>query len=262
VAVYGPSHSPFTPEAVRDAGSTGLRRSVQRIINLIDTTEPAWPSIAATLREFTEAGIEIDEQSAPMAIKLGRQRWAEIAPEGTAVAQACLAAAAASIAYYVSRGPLIKIGTTTDPATRFRDLMPDEILAVEPGGRAIEAMRHEQFLHLHASGEHFRDEPELRDHVAAIRRQYGEPDPAWPTTKTASSTRKRPWRLTAPASNDTLTGAQAEAQLGIKEVTIRGWVRRRKIQVAGWDDEGRHLFNREHLIAVRDSRWKRLDSRL
>lgn len=241
----------------------GPVRSVQRVLDLIDTTHPSWPHVAAILREFADAGVDIDEASAAIAVKLGMQRWDDGRPQPCT--QTTLASASRSIVYYIRRGSLIKIGTTVDPYTRFRDLIPDEILAVEPGGRAQEQMRHRQFQHLRAGGEYFRDEPELRDHAGRIRDTYGAPDPEWPTTdKLARRTApKTMWLLPSPKSTETMTAAEAVAELGIKDATLRGWVHRGLIQVAGRDSYmERQVFYREHLIALRDSPRKRIVQRL
>ena|ERR1700722_17507603 len=90
-------------------------------------------------------------------------------------------AGADSIVYYIRRGQVIKIGTTVDPAGRFTSLMPDEILAFEPGTAEVEKLRHRQFQHLRCQGEHFSAEPELMEHVRELRQTHGDPDPSWPT---------------------------------------------------------------------------------
>jgi hypothetical protein len=172
---------PFTPHEVV-AANVGARRSIQRILSLVDTTDYAWPRIAGALREFTEAGIELDEATVPLAIKLGKFRQQKddsielelFSPPETL-------AASGSIVYYLRRGSLIKIGTTADPHSRFRDLLPDEILAFEPGARPEESARHRQFWHLRESGEYFSDAPDLREHIDRTRLAYGAPDPSWPT---------------------------------------------------------------------------------
>jgi hypothetical protein len=233
----------------------GVRSSVRAILDLFDTTEPAWPGIAAVLQEFREADIEIDATAAGMAIKLGRQRWGS-GGDRTVLVQKTLASSAESIVYYIRRGALIKIGTTTRPHKRFGELMPDEILAIEPGGRSQESARHLQFLHLRArpAGEYFRDAPDLLDHIRDIRSTYGDPDPSWPT----SAATGKPWRLPLASSIDTLTTEEAEEQLGIKPVTIRSWVRRGRIEPAGKDHRHRVLFYREHLTRLRDSPRQRM----
>lgn len=88
---------------------------------------------------------------------------------------------AGSIVYYIRRGQAIKIGSTTNPMTRFTVLMPDEILAFEPGATTEERKRHRQFQHLRCFGEHFKPDPELLEHALDLRRIHGDPDPAWPT---------------------------------------------------------------------------------
>ena len=177
---YLHGEDPYTPEsfiAARD--NAGPRRSIQRILSLVDTTDPAWPHIAGTLRDFAEAGIGLDEVTIPMAVKLGKRRRERFdADPGIAAAQE---APAGSIVYYIRRAGLIKIGTTADPHSRFKDLLPDEILAFEPGDRVQETARHRQFWHLHESGEYFADAPDLREHISRTLSAYGPPDPAWPT---------------------------------------------------------------------------------
>lgn len=55
--------------------------------------------------------------------------------------------AAASVVYYVRTGRYIKIGYTADLRQRLYSLRldPTAVLATEPGGRQLEAQRHEQF---------------------------------------------------------------------------------------------------------------------
>lgn len=161
--------------------NAGARRSIQRILSLVDTTDPAWPHTAAALREFTEAGIELDESTIPLAVKLGALRNRKSGIELELPSMPETLAASGSIVYYIRRSDLIKIGTTADPHSRFRDLLPDEILAFEPGARPEEVMRHRQFWHLHERGEYFCDAPDLRKHIDRTRSAYGEPVPSWPT---------------------------------------------------------------------------------
>lgn len=247
MVAYDKRRNPFTPEGIRDADCTGMRRSVQRIISLVDTTDPAWPGIAAVLREFDGAGIELDETTVAMAIKIGKARWGK----GEADVQPALVTASDSIVYYVRRGALIKIGTTRHPQDRFTDLMPSEILAIEPGGYDTEAARHRQFAHLHTGygKEHFRDAPELLGHIREVRAAYGEPDPSWVTIGAG----KEHWRLPLATSIDLLTAREAEAQLGIKRSTTRSWKAKGRLSPAGTGDNHTDLFYREHLIRLRDS---------
>lgn len=75
--------------------------------------------------------------------------------------------------YYARIQRLIKIGYTIRPVKqRMAELMADELLATEPGGRELEALRHQQFQHLRYRGERFYPGPELIDHIAMIRTHY------------------------------------------------------------------------------------------
>ena len=252
MAVYGSRYNAFTPDSVQDAGSVGIRRSVQRILDLIDMTDPAWPGVVAVLREFTEAGVELDEVTVAAAVKLGRQRGTTAAQRVADASQNTLATAVGSIVYYIRRGNLIKIGTTTNPRKRFDVLMPDEILAVEPGGYSLETARHSQFDHLRMrpKGEYFRDEPELRQHIKDILAMYGEPDTSWPSTGPRPS-RAAHLPLIVEKQNDVLTAAEAEKELGVRRDTIYSWVGRKRIQPVGRNDQDLQVFNRDHLLKLR-----------
>jgi len=241
-----------------DDGSGGLRPSHQALLRLIDTTDPAWPSVAAVLREMAEADVEIDEAAAGIAAKLGgrRHRLAMVDPEATRSGrvvfhQMTLAGTSDSIVYYVRRGHLIKIGTTTNPAVRFRALLPDEILAFEPGGEDLETVRHRLFGHLWQRGEYFRIAPELLEYARQLRHLHGDPDPAWPTTATPRRPRTEQVPLPPLISHETVTVDEACSRLGLNRVTVWAWVHRGLVGPVG--RAGRHhLFYIEHLAAIRD----------
>lgn len=80
-----------------------------------------------------------------------------------------------AVVYYMRIGDVIKIGTTTNLKNRMTALMPDELLATEPGHRELETMRHRQFAHLKVRGERFRPGEDLLSHIDMIRRHYGSP---------------------------------------------------------------------------------------
>ena len=130
---YAADRDRFTPASIGDR-LCGLRPSIKAVVDLVDTTDPASQAVAAILQEFTAAGIDLDETSVTMAVKLGKRRWGTEEPS-LQHEQATLASTG-SIVYYIRRGELIKIGTTIAPQSRFADLLPDEILAIEPGGQA------------------------------------------------------------------------------------------------------------------------------
>jgi hypothetical protein len=241
-----------------DDGNGGLRPSHQALLRLADTTDPAWPSVAAVLREMADAGVEINEAAVSIAAKLGgrRHRLAMVNPQGTrrgrpAFYQMTLTGTSDSIIYYIRRGDFIKIGTTTDPARRFGALLPDEILAFEPGGEELEKMRHRLFGHLWHRGEYFRIAPELLEYARQIRHLHGDPDPAWPTTATPRPPRTARVSLPPLISHETVTVDEACRRLGLNRITVWGWVHRGLVSPVG--QAGRHhLFYIEHLAAIRD----------
>jgi len=234
-------------------GVTGLRPSHQALLQLLDMTDPAWPSIAGVLREMADADVEINEAAVKIAVKLGAHRFAATGKDQrSAYHQATLTGASSdSIVYYIRHGDTIKIGTTKMPARRFGDLMPDEILAFEPGAGRQEKLRHRQFRHLRRRGEYFRIAPELLEHIRQIRQVHGDPDPTWPTAARPQEERG-PAALPLPICRDKMTAAEAAESFGLAVQTVWAWARCGLISPAGKDDRGCRLFYAEHLIAVRD----------
>lgn len=253
MAVYRSGYNAFTPDSVQDAGITGVRPSVRRVLDLIDTSDPAWPAVAEILREYAAAGVEIDAGLIGVATQVGRKRWSS--GEGPGISQQALVSASGAIVYYIRRGDLIKIGTTVEPQKRFRSLVPDEILAVEPGGVEEERARHRQFRFLRVRGEYFRDAPELREHIQQVRDLNGDPDPSWTTTRSVSS--RGPRRLPPPRSTRTVTAVEAQSEVGVSNGTFWAWVRRGVLLPVGRDDRGRKLFYYEHVELLWNTRRKR-----
>lgn len=75
------------------------------------------------------------------------------------------------VVYYVSMPPYIKIGTTRSFRRRMREFytQPEDVLAVEPGGRALEASRHQQFAAFRIKGtELFSQNGVLDDLISSI----------------------------------------------------------------------------------------------
>jgi hypothetical protein len=214
--------------------SEGRRPSFARVMEIIDADDPALAEIAMVLREAQEAEVELDEAAISEAVRVGRERWAnrkvpETSPER-------IAPAFPSIVYYVRRGLLVKIGTTRRPEQRFLNLLPDEILAVEPGGRTDERRRHVQFKHLRlGTSEHFKPAPDLLEHVAAVRDEHGVPDPSWPTAANLDRARldfhnvKPP----SPSSPEVVTVSEGARRLGVRPNTVSGWVYRGLLRPVG-----------------------------
>lgn len=77
------------------------------------------------------------------------------------------AAPSGPFVYYAERARSIKIGTALDPHRRARALRA-ELLAVEPGDRALEGFRHSQFSRLQVAGEWFRPDEVLLAHIERL----------------------------------------------------------------------------------------------
>lgn len=77
--------------------------------------------------------------------------------------------AVGEVVYYMRIGNRVKIGTSTNLRRRLASLNPEELMAVERGGRTVEACRHRQFAGLRTNGEWFRLEGELAQHIKEIQ---------------------------------------------------------------------------------------------
>ena len=81
-----------------------------------------------------------------------------------------------SIVYYITwdRGTTVKIGTTTNPKSRFAAYGTRgslDLLAAHPGGYPEERAQHRRFRHLRISGERelFHQGIDLVEHIAKVR---------------------------------------------------------------------------------------------
>ena len=80
------------------------------------------------------------------------------------------------VVYYLRFRDQIKIGTSGNPRQRFASLRYDELLAFEPGDRALEQRRHAQFAdHRLARSEWFAVHDALTAHIEVL--QSGSDDP-------------------------------------------------------------------------------------
>ncbi|MGW2721419.1 hypothetical protein [Streptomyces sp. NPDC001492] len=168
--------------------------------HLVDPQDPYYYDISLHLEMQRRAGVEIDQTVADNAVKFihwkneqvkdseaKRRAFEEAqAQEAAQEIEAWKARREAArrwkespgIVYYVLRGTLIKIGTTTRPRQRFDALMPDAVLAIEPGNKELERLRHTQFgpLRNHDVGrEYFIPGPALLDLIRQLREQQGVP---------------------------------------------------------------------------------------
>lgn len=249
----------FTPQSIKDQRA-GVRRSVAPLLAMVDTEDPAFKQIAAALQSMKTAGVELDEAAIAIAVKLGQQQHRDSLPDSwrkrhnTPERQ--------SIVYYIRRAALIKIGTTVRPYERFSSLLPDSILAFEPGGPDLEAQRHRQFTWCRVAkkGEYFRPAPGLLAHIEVILAEHGAPDPTWPSVTTlgqgTARTRRRP-ELPDPTSGEVATASEGAKLLGMNKSTVAGWAHRGLIQPAGENERGYPVYHVEHMrfLIERNRRW-------
>ncbi|MGW3321126.1 GIY-YIG nuclease family protein [Streptomyces virginiae] len=162
-----------------------------RYLKYIEPDDPAKIAILGIFREYELGDIAITDETAAMAVKLGRVRYQRSLQERAErerrdaevrhvveTFRKLLDDHPDGIVYYVRRGDLVKIGTTTRYDARMRALRPDEVLAVEPGSYALEHQRHQEFAACQWSrgSEYFHMNAELKTHVLQLRSQHGIPD--------------------------------------------------------------------------------------
>ncbi len=187
---------PFIPQ--QREGRSKIRLPFR---HLLDPGDPHYYEISVHLEKMRRAGVEIDQATADNATKLIRwereqprireearmaavqeqlDKYVPLATDWAAYRDAANRwKTSPGIVYYLLRGSLIKIGTTTRPRARFDALMPDAVLAVEPGDPALERIRHDQFgpfRNRDVGREHFDPNPVLINHIRKLREQYGVPD--------------------------------------------------------------------------------------
>lgn len=82
-----------------------------------------------------------------------------------------------AVVYYIAIRSHIKIGFTGNMRMRMTDLVPDAVLATEPGAQKLEARRHAQFDHLRGTfgREYFQVHPELIAHIEDVLAKHGAP---------------------------------------------------------------------------------------
>ncbi|MGW4810540.1 GIY-YIG nuclease family protein [Kitasatospora cineracea] len=158
-----------------------------RLSRLVDAEEPAFDHIAEVLTEMCSAGVEFTAELVRASVKIGRDRYRRESPTKIIPAPR-RGETYGSVVYYIRRGNLIKIGTTINLAHRMNALMPDEILAIEPGGKTEEAERHQEFASLRTAprSEYFFPGVALQRHVSQLRLAHGAPPAGLPTLKGAS----------------------------------------------------------------------------
>lgn len=172
-----------------------------RLSRLIDADDPAFDHIAQALTEMSAAGVQLNAETIKAAVKLGHHRFRSELPPVKIARVETHWRPSGHVVYYIRRGNMVKIGTTKNLRERLNGLMPDEVLAIEPGGRALERERHAQFADLRsgARSEYFFPGVALQRHIAHVRAEHGTPPADLPTLKGAS----RAWTSDLDAVEET-----------------------------------------------------------
>ncbi|MFJ8931562.1 hypothetical protein ACIRLA_33765 [Streptomyces sp. NPDC102364] len=162
-----------------------------RLSRLIDTADPAIDHIVDVLANMAGSGVEFTPEIIQAAVKMGRSRHRREELPRKIIPAPRRSTPASSVVYYIRRGNLIKIGTTTSLKRRMAALMPDEILALEPGDTSTESHRHQQFQALQTKprSEYFYPGAALQRHISDLRQKHGAPPASLPQIRGAS----QPW---------------------------------------------------------------------
>ncbi|MEU1043956.1 hypothetical protein ABZ400_02215 [Streptomyces sp. NPDC005897] len=223
-------------------------------MDLIDPTDPAFTFIATALQHARQDHPTLTMDDVRAAVDLGRRKFKEYEAHTEASSPGRIPA---PIVYYARRADLVKIGTTTAPHRRFAALLPDEVLAWEPGGRQEEAARHQQFHHLRLTrrGEYFRRDESMDTHIAAVAEQFGPPDPTWPSLVGLEAKPFAAAILPGPALEPELaTLKEATRMLGIRYNTAQVWQHRGKLKPFLIDNNGIQLYLLSDLKSLAEGR--------
>lgn len=129
---------------------------------------PAGSPITACLDHLSEAQRYMDEQA-------NRVR----SGEAHRMARSVPTPEKPTFVYYFKFGDRIKIGFSKDLKNRVTGVPCEEVLAVEPGSRDLEQMRHKQFDadRIYRNREWFRPSDALLSHIQMLVEHFGPPDP-------------------------------------------------------------------------------------
>lgn len=163
---------PVTEAALCLVDEDGIETS-RLTSDLVDPDEPAVGAIHMALLQARGLGFDIqDEAIAAQVIAAARRQHAnEMQSEHLRGArnQARLELRQHQpVVYYMRVGNRVKIGFTTNLTARIAQVMPEEVLTTEPGGRLLEDVRHRQFADLRVAREWFRLEGPLIGHIACL----------------------------------------------------------------------------------------------
>lgn len=178
---------PYVPTTA-DGDRITTRLNGIRGIEQIPIADPAFPSIVSVLLEMVTSGVKFGPETIAAAITMGRARSKAPKPEPKppkpepTPPSPRFVDAPGGWVYYIRRSSVIKIGTTTKLRARMRELMPDEVLALEPGSYQRENEMHQRFDHLrYGNTEYFRPAPDLLAHIEAVTAEHGAPQGGLPS---------------------------------------------------------------------------------
>lgn len=162
-----------TPVSADRDGITGPPKAA----DMVDPEDPAYGHIIQAAMRLIEFGFEpTDPDITRRAIEAGRRDYEKdprtlarrYQRDSVEKRYGTDAITAPEVVYYMRIGNRVKIGWSTNLTTRLATINPEELMAVEPGDRKLEQLRHLEFRALHTHGEWFRLEEPLTTHIAAI----------------------------------------------------------------------------------------------
>lgn len=151
------------------------RESLPRAVDLVDTDDPAFATVARLLMDLRDAGATLTDETVRAAVKLGRHYHSRGQNPAEVMNFQWSGNLDQEVVYYMRFANLIKIGTSARFIQRFFALRPDEVLAIEPGSYELERKRHRQFARFHSHNEMFFPGPPLMEHVRRVQKQHGKP---------------------------------------------------------------------------------------
>lgn len=175
-----------------------------------------------------------------------------------------------AVVYYVRIHDRVKIGTTANMRERMHILLPDEVLATEPGFRELESLRHAQFAHLRIKGpgERFAPAEDLMSHIRMLNMHFGPAEMTGHLREeplTAEQEREAAdFLLPAPKPDGHIyvTLRTAADLLWLERRRVLGWHLKQRLPNAGQQPGGQreHLFRLDDILAVASQECIRPDT--
>lgn len=182
-----PSINPFRPP------STDGWHGIPGARHIPVASDPVFPVFIDTATEWKLAGVEMTDEIM-LAVRKVSQLQVQRAEERAKVDQVAADRLALSVQaapappgafgdapggviYYARRGRYVKIGTTVQLRDRMRSLLPDELMAVEPGSFTLERQLHGRFAALRVNPvlEYFHLEGAVAARIKEVRERCGLP---------------------------------------------------------------------------------------